>query len=65
MPGSLVVRVDLSRCVGANMCIAIAPQSFERAPDGTSVVVSPPGDDLDALQEAAENCPVQAITVER
>ncbi len=52
-------HVDPDLCVGAAMCIAIAPDVFELGNDGISQVVGEGEDDL--LREAAEECPAQAI----
>jgi ferredoxin len=57
-------RVDKQGCVGTGMCQSIAPRAFSLGTDGRSSYV--PGSDtsLETLLEAAENCPVQAITVD-
>ena len=49
-------------CIGCGACIAIDPDSFEFNDDGLAIVV----DDTptEAMKEAAECCPVNAIELE-
>ena len=57
-------RVDRDICIGSAMCVATAPEVFELGDDGLARAVNPdPGDD-DLLRDAAQGCPVQAITLE-
>lgn len=59
------IAVDTDRCVGAAMCVRHAPGVFTQDEDG--VVQLLPGGaergDPGQVAEAAEACPVQAITV--
>jgi ferredoxin len=57
----VLVQVDHELCVGFAECVAVAPQVFALNEDGLAVVVDPDAVDLDALEEAAEVCPVSAI----
>lgn len=57
------VTVDLGRCVGAGVCIAMAPKTFDIGPDQLTAVLEPPGDALSVLLRAEDECPMQAITV--
>ncbi|MCX5214471.1 ferredoxin [Kitasatospora sp. NBC_00240] len=62
-PGDVVVRIDPDRCVGAGLCAATAPDDLALGEDGrarTRRPVTVPGEEL---TEAAEMCPVEAITV--
>jgi ferredoxin len=60
----LRVTVDQSACVGNASCVAIAPNAFALDENRQSTVVGEPGpDDADLVIEAAENCPVRAISV--
>ncbi|GAA2245241.1 MULTISPECIES: ferredoxin [Kitasatospora] len=59
----LTVRVDGTRCVGTGACARTAPGDLELGPDGRARVLRPVSDDLPNLTEAAELCPVEAITV--
>ncbi|MET9618244.1 ferredoxin [Kitasatospora indigofera] len=61
--GDVVVRVDRARCVGTGLCAATAPDDLALGEDGRARArhpVSVPGEEL---TEAAEMCPVEAITV--
>jgi ferredoxin len=61
------VRVDGERCQGHTLCKMIAPDSFELDEiDGTSSPVSEvvPPDQEDAVREAVDSCPEQAISIE-
>jgi len=59
----LKVHVDPNVCIGNGMCREVAPQRFKRRDDDKSTAVSGPTDDAEAILEAAEVCPVGAITV--
>ncbi|MCU1615621.1 MAG: putative ferredoxin [Frankiales bacterium] len=58
-------RVDRERCEGYSQCNALAPELFELDDDGisTPLVGDVPPDLLDALRDAADHCPTQAILV--
>lgn len=60
------VLVDMDVCQNHGQCVFSAPQVFELDDDGTLVQLQGEvGDDLrDAVEEAADVCPVQAITIE-
>jgi ferredoxin len=60
------VVVDMDVCQNHGQCVFSAPQVFELDDDGDLVQLQEEvGDDLrDAVEEAADVCPVQAITVE-
>ena len=60
------VLVDMDVCQNHGQCVFSAPQVFELDDDGTLVQLQAEvGDDLrDAVEEAADVCPVQAITIE-
>jgi ferredoxin len=60
----LHIRVDHNKCVGNAMCTTIAPQVFALKDNRQSEAVNPAGDTEEHILEAAENCPVSAITVE-
>jgi ferredoxin len=56
-------RVDRDVCVGAAECVAIAPEVFELGDDGIAQVVHPEEATEEILRKAAEECPVQAISL--
>ncbi len=60
------VVVDMDVCQNHGQCVFSAPQVFELDDDGDLVQLQAEvGDDLrDAVEEAADVCPVQAITIE-
>jgi ferredoxin len=60
----LRVRVDHLLCVGNAMCETYAPNVFRLNEDRQSEAVNPEGDPEAQILEAAENCPMSAITVE-
>ncbi len=63
MAGKLAVSVDLDVCVGNAMCPHLASKSFALNDDRQSQVIDPNGDSREVVMEAAESCPVSAITV--
>ena len=61
------VWVDREKCQGHTLCAMIAPDSFELDDvDGHSSAVNEivPDDQQDAVREAAQSCPEQAIVIE-
>ena len=63
MARKLRVSVDLDKCVGNAMCETYAPRVFVLNDDRQSTVADPSADPEGAVMEAAEDCPVSAITV--
>ncbi|MFJ1703710.1 ferredoxin [Kitasatospora sp. NPDC088346] len=64
--GPLEVAVDRARCVGTGLCAATAPADLALGPDGRALARQGTAAALSAeLAEAAEMCPVEAITVRR
>ncbi len=63
MARKLLVSVDHNLCVGNSMCETLAPKVFVLNDDRQSEAVNPNGDTVENILEAAENCPVSAITV--
>jgi ferredoxin len=64
MARNLRIRVDHNTCVGNAMCETFAPNVFRLNDNRQSEAVDPSGDSEKKILEAAENCPVSAITVE-
>ncbi len=60
------VLVDMDVCQNHGQCVFSAPQVFELDDDGDLVQLQEEvGEDLRAaVEEAADVCPVQAITIE-
>ncbi len=57
------VTVDADVCVGTGSCEALCPEVFELTDEGISKVKvdTVPEEHEDAVQEAMEACPVDAI----
>ncbi len=63
MPRKLKITVDTNVCVGNATCEIYASNTFALNEDRQSMVTNPDGDPEENVLEAAENCPVSAITV--
>jgi ferredoxin len=57
--------VDRDRCIGCGLCSDTCPEVFAMMDDGYahSIVDPIPHEEYDCAQEAAEICPVEAISV--
>ena len=60
------VTVNKDLCIGCGVCPSVAPSMFDMNDDGKAyaIVDEVPAGEEDLAQEAAESCPVAAITVE-
>ena len=58
--------VDRDTCIGCGVCPSVCPEVFEMDDEGLSHVIvdTVPANDEDEAKDAAESCPVDAITVE-
>lgn len=56
------VHVDRETCIGSGVCLGIAPGRFELR-EGLSTPVADTVDGDERVTDAAENCPVEAISV--
>ena len=56
--------VDQTLCISCGLCTEIAGSTFELDENNLSRVVDPAGDPEDAIQEAIDSCPVEAISWE-
>jgi ferredoxin len=60
----MIVRID-DTCTACGLCVDTCPEVFELGEDMAQVIVDEvPEEYEDAVQEAAEECPVEAIIVE-
>ncbi|MHB9862237.1 ferredoxin [Streptomyces sp. YIM S03343] len=57
------VEVDRSLCIGSAQCVNHAPQAFRLDTARQSHPLSADMDVTEAVLEAAETCPVEAITI--
>ena len=58
-------KVDEETCVGCGLCAETCPAVFEMADNIAKVIVDEiPDDAADSCKEAAQDCPVEAITLE-
>lgn len=60
-------RIDEDLCTGCEECVEAVPDVFEMDEDGELAVVKVeaiPADQADAVQEAADDCPAEAIIIE-
>ena len=59
------VRVDEDACVGDGTCAEMCPEVFEMEGDLAIVKLDRVPDELeDAVREAADHCPVEAIIID-
>ena len=59
----LAVTVDRGLCIGSGDCVDTAPDVFQLDDEDKAVVVDPDGAPYDEVLEAAQNCPVTAISI--
>ena len=57
-----MVKVDKNTCIGCSLCAGMCPDTFQMDMDGKSEVIK--DEVTDCAKNAAENCPVGAISVE-
>ncbi|GAA4488943.1 ferredoxin [Actinoallomurus oryzae] len=57
-----LIEVDASTCIGSGICAGTAPGHFAVV-DGVSHPVRAEVDPADPAIDAAESCPVEAITI--
>lgn len=60
------IVVDRSRCSSIGLCEAAVPDVFEIGPDGALRILMDdiPEDRRTDLEQACENCPTQALSIE-
>lgn len=57
-------EIDRQGCIGCGLCASTCPEVFRMADDGLAEVYSDlQSDTEDSAEEAAENCPVDVISV--
>ena len=60
---SYKIVVDRVKCQGIGACVGAAPDVFEIDDEGKAIVINGAGSDDDAILEAAEACPLDAISL--
>lgn len=63
MASRWLLDVDREACAGSDLCTAFAPTAFELTQTRQARPKLAEVDADDAILEAAENCPTEAITV--
>ncbi len=58
----MIVKVDPDKCISCGMCVTLCPTGFRMNDDYKSEPIE--GGGFDCAKNAAENCPVDAISVE-
>jgi len=59
----ITIEVDRELCFGFGDCVSTAPAVFALDEGSVAIVVDPDGASYDLIVEAAQNCPVDAITL--
>ena len=59
------VSVDQAKCIGCGLCASMCVEVFELGDDGKAQVRNPEGCDKCDCESIADNCPVDAIIVEK
>ncbi len=59
------VRIDKELCIDCGVCEALVPEVFSINDEGSTVVIleDVPEELQDAVREAAEECPTEAIII--
>ena len=57
------IEVDRDLCIGSGDCVETQPEVFALDDEGKAIVIDPDGAPTDGIVEAAQNCPVTAISV--
>lgn len=57
------IEIDKEACIGCGVCEQTCPDVFELGDDGKANLKEDADMDADCIQEAADNCPVEAINV--
>ncbi len=58
----MAIKVDLNKCIGCGRCTEVCPNVFKLGETGKSEVISQ--DDTNCAMKAADECPVEAISVD-
>ena len=60
----MIAIVDEDLCTGCGLCVDTCPEVFELVDDMAKVIIEPvPSGVEEACREAADDCPVEAISL--
>jgi ferredoxin len=58
-------KVDQELCIGCELCTQTCPSVFEMQGEKASIKANPiPSDSEECAKKAAEDCPVEAISIQ-
>ena len=61
----MIAKVDEETCTGCGVCAESCPEVFELVDELAKVIAEPvPAGAEEACSEAADDCPVEAITIQ-
>jgi len=60
----LVPKIDKDTCIGDEICVDLCPEVFAMDDEGKAYVKNPKGCSICDCEDAADACPVDAITLE-
>ncbi len=61
----MIAIVDEELCTGCGLCVDACPEVFELLDDLAKVIIEPvPEEAQETCREAAEDCPVEAISIQ-
>lgn len=61
----MTVTIDTTRCIGCGMCACTAPGVFRIVGKYSTVIAQPEKPQMTKTLDAANGCPVNAISVSR
>jgi ferredoxin len=61
----MTITIDTSRCIGCGMCAYAAPQVFRVVGKYSTVLAQPTDPRNTKTLDAANGCPVNAISIQR
>ena len=61
---AIKITIDRDKCVGAGVCVALAPEVFQLDDEDKATVIAADGAPIEDIRDAADRCPTGAIAVE-